>query len=565
VETSEFSGASAADEPQPAADFGFFTPVADIPAEAEAEPTPAWQTPPNDQPVEQPTEMVTELAPSALDGPAFAPEYGDPVSTDDFGVSDGGSALLAPETPEPASMAAGLPMSLTIAAEEAATVDVDAIEEPTVSPYESFHSEQPAAAPEAEVAAVDDAGVDPDYLAATAPTYESDLAGAYATEDPTGMELQDSEAEETAYSRVSTEPTLGGEDIVLVDLLLTMLERGASDLHITAGARPAIRVNGELEQMDEFPVLTPPVIQRVMYAAITQRQREQFEEVFELDFAYSVPGRARFRVNMYRQRDAVGAAFRIIPFEIKKLEDLGVPQTVANFAMLSRGFVLVTGPTGSGKSTTLASVIDLANRNRKEHIMTCEDPIEFLHRHQSCLVNQREVGEDTKSFQNALKHVLRQDPDIILVGEMRDLETISVALTAAETGHLVFATLHTQDAAQTIDRVIDVFPPHQQQQVRAQLATAIQGVVCQTLARTVDGKGRVVACEVMVATPAIRNLIREGKTHQIYSSMQAGSKYGMQTMDQHLADLVNKGRISYDTGVEKCHHIEDFNRLTGRG
>jgi twitching motility protein PilT len=317
--------------------------------------------------------------------------------------------------------------------------------------------------------------------------------------------------------------------------------------------------------MDEYPVLTPPVIQRVMYAAITQRQRETFEETLELDFAYSVPGRARFRVNMYRQRDSVGAAFRIIPFEIKKLEDLGVPQTVANFAALPRGFVLVTGPTGSGKSTTLASLLDLANRNRKDHIMTCEDPIEFLHRHQSCLVNQREVGEDTKSFQNALKHVLRQDPDIILVGEMRDLETIGVALTAAETGHLVYATLHTQDAAQTIDRVIDVFPPHQQQQVRAQLAQAIQGVVCQTLARTTDGKGRVVACEVMVATPAIRNLIREGKTHQIYSAMQAGAKYGMQTMDQHLADLTNKGRITYETGLEKCHHVEDFNRLTGRG
>ncbi|MDH4159088.1 MAG: type IV pilus twitching motility protein PilT [Actinomycetota bacterium] len=353
--------------------------------------------------------------------------------------------------------------------------------------------------------------------------------------------------------------------MVLVDLLLTMLERGASDLHITAGARPAIRVDGELFQMDEFPVLTPPVIQRVMYAAITQRQREIFEEVLELDFAYSVPGRARFRVNMYRQRDAIGAAFRIIPFEIKPLEDLGVPAQVANFAMLPRGFVLVTGPTGSGKSTTLASLVDLANRNRKDHIMTCEDPIEFLHRHRTCLVNQREVGEDTHSFQNALKHVLRQDPDIILVGEMRDLETISVALTAAETGHLVYATLHTQDAAQTIDRVIDVFPPHQQQQVRAQLATAIQGVVCQTLAKSADGRGRVVACEVMVATPAIRNLIREGKTHQIYSAMQAGAKFGMQTMDQHLADLVNKGRITHEMGIEKCHHIEDFKRLTGRG
>jgi twitching motility protein PilT len=233
--------------------------------------------------------------------------------------------------------------------------------------------------------------------------------------------------------------------------------------------------------------------------------------------------------------------------------------------MLPRGFVLVTGPTGSGKSTTLASLIDLANRQRHDHIMTCEDPIEFLHQHKNCIVNQREVGEDTHSFQNALKHVLRQDPDIILVGEMRDLETISVALTAAETGHLVYATLHTQDAAQTIDRVIDVFPPHQQQQVRVQLAGALQGVVCQTLCRTANGSGRIVATEVLVATPAIRNLIREGKTHQIYSAMQAGAKFGMHTMDQHLAELVKSGRITYEVGVEKCHHVEDFNRLCGRG
>jgi twitching motility protein PilT len=377
--------------------------------------------------------------------------------------------------------------------------------------------------------------------------------------------VADSEAEDGAYARASTESSVDEDDINLNDLLVMVLDRGASDLHLTSGARPAIRLNGALVQVDDLPVLTPPVIQRVMYAALTQKQREKFEETLELDFAYSVPGRARFRVNLYRQRDALGAAFRIIPFEIKKLEDLGVPPSVANFASLPRGFVLVTGPTGSGKSTTLAALVDLANRTRSEHIMTVEDPIEFLHRHQKCIVNQREVGEDTWSFANALKHVLRQDPDIILVGEMRDLETISVALTAAETGHLVFATLHTQDAAQTIDRVIDVFPPHQQQQVRVQLAGALQGVVCQTLAKTRDGAGRVVATEVLVATPAIRNLIREGKTHQIYSAMQAGAKHGMHTMDQHLADLVMKGKVSYETGLEKCHHVEDFNRLTGRG
>ena len=367
-----------------------------------------------------------------------------------------------------------------------------------------------------------------------------------------------------AFTRAALEESSREEGIMLNDLLVQVLDTGASDLHLTAGAHPTIRINGHLRAVEEYPRLTPPMLQKMIYAIITQKQREKFEELWELDFAYAVPGKARFRTNIYRQRDAVGAAFRLIPFEIKPLESLGVPAAVANFAMLPRGFVLVTGPTGSGKSTTLASLIDVANKQRKDHIMTVEDPIEFLHRHRSCLVNQREVGEDTHSFQNALKHVLRQDPDIILVGEMRDLETISVALTAAETGHLVFATLHTQDAAQTIDRVIDVFPPHQQQQVRVQLAGALQGVVSQQLCRTADGKGRVVTAEVLIATPAIRNLIREGKTHQIYSAMQAGAKFGMATMDQHLAELVKMGRVTYETGLEKCHHVEDFNRLCGR-
>jgi twitching motility protein PilT len=371
----------------------------------------------------------------------------------------------------------------------------------------------------------------------------------------------------------TTEPAqpgrLGADDTstesgFLADLLIHVVDSGSSDLHLTVGARPTIRLNGHLRQLDDYPVLTPQVLQKTMYAVLTQKQREKFEENLELDFAYSLPGRARFRVNLYKQRDALGAAFRLIPYEIRALEDLGVPPAVGNFAMLPRGFVLVTGPTGSGKSTTLAAVVDLANRNRQDHIMTVEDPIEFLHQHKSCLVNQREVGEDTWSFKNALKHVLRQDPDIILVGEMRDLETIEIALTAAETGHLVMATLHTQDAAQTIDRVIDVFPPSQQQQVRVMLSGALQGVVCQQLVKSADGQRRVVACEVMVATPAIRNLIREGKTHQIYSALQAGAQHGMQTMDAHLAELVKRGTITYDAGLEKCHHVEDFKRLCGR-
>ena len=350
----------------------------------------------------------------------------------------------------------------------------------------------------------------------------------------------------------------------LADLLVTVIDRGCSDLHMTAGAAPTVRRNGQLVALDEYPVLTPQLIQKTLYAILSQKQRERFEENLELDFAYSLPGRARFRVNLYKQRDAVGAAFRLIPYEIRRLEDLGLPAGVGEFAMLPRGFVLVTGPTGSGKSTTLASIVDLANRKRRDHIMTCEDPIEFLHMHKGCLVNQREVGEDTWSFKNALKHVLRQDPDIILVGEMRDLETIEIALTAAETGHLVMATLHTQDAAQTIDRMIDVFPPSQQQQVRVMLSGALQGVVCQQLVKTADGRGRAVAAEVMVATPAIRNLIREGKTHQIYSALQSGARHGMSTMDSNLAELVKKGRVTYETALEKCHHLDDFNRLCGR-
>ena len=365
-------------------------------------------------------------------------------------------------------------------------------------------------------------------------------------------------------TRIGAEDT-STDSAFLTDLLLYVLEFGCSDLHLTAGAHPTVRSSGQLLQLDEFPVMKPDTLQKTLYAIMSGKQREVFEDVLELDFAYSLPGRARFRVNVYRQRDAVGAAFRLIPHEITPLESLGVPDAVSALAHLPRGLVLVTGPTGSGKSTTLAGIVDLANRTRADHIMTIEDPIEFLHTHKRSLVNQRELGTDTWSFKNALKHVLRQDPDIILVGELRDLETIELALTAAETGHLVMATLHTQDAAQTVDRVIDVFPPSQQQQVRVQLAGALQGVVCQQLVKTADGRGRVAAVEVMTATPAVRNLIREGKTHQIYSALQAGSSHGMQTMDSHLAALVRQQRVTYDAAFEKCHHVEDFNRLAGRG
>jgi twitching motility protein PilT len=351
--------------------------------------------------------------------------------------------------------------------------------------------------------------------------------------------------------------------IPVPELLSALLDLGGSDLHLTAGAPPVVRINGDLMQLQEYPALTPRSIQGMVYAILPQKLRERFEQELELDMSYSLPGKARFRVNAYFQRDSVGAAFRLIPYEIKSIEQLNLPGVVADLARFQRGFVVVTGPTGSGKSTTLASMVDVVNLERAGHIMTVEDPIEFLHKHKRCIVNQREVGTDTLGFSHALKHVLRQDPDVILVGEMRDLETIGTAITAAETGHLVFATLHTQDAPQTIDRIIDVFPPHQQQQVRVQLATTLQGVVTQQLIPTSDGQGRVVACEVMVATPAIRNLIREGKVHQIYSAMQAGGRYGMQTMDMALAQHVRTGAITQQMAFERCHDPEELNRLVG--
>lgn len=351
------------------------------------------------------------------------------------------------------------------------------------------------------------------------------------------------------------------DDVHINQLLERVLEAGGSDLHLAANSRPVIRVNGELHQLTDFPVLNGSMIRQMVYAILPQRARERFEDELELDTSYTVPGLSRFRVNVFLQRNAVGVVMRAVPFEIVDFDGLGLPESTRTFADLPRGLVLVTGPTGSGKSTTLASLVDIINRSRPLHIMTVEDPIEFVHEHKMCVVNQREVGEDTHGFADALKHVLRQDPDVILVGEMRDLETISTALTAAETGHLVFATLHTQDAPQSIDRVIDVFPAHQQQQIRVQLASSLQGIVTQQLLPTADGSGRVVAAEVMMATPAVRNLIREAKVHQIYSMIQAGAKHGMVAMDQSLAYLVRTGRISMDTALERCSNESDVRRL----
>jgi twitching motility protein PilT len=347
------------------------------------------------------------------------------------------------------------------------------------------------------------------------------------------------------------------------DILRRVVELGGSDLHLAAGCHPVIRLRGELAPLTEYPVLDGNRIRELLYAVVTQKQRERFEDELELDTSHAIPGVGRFRVNVLRQRDSVGAVMRVIPHEIVPLGALGLPDTVGDFANLTRGLVLVTGPTGSGKSTTLASLVDVINSTKPVHIMTVEDPIEFLHHHKRAVVNQREVGEDTHSFSAALKHVLRQDPDVILVGEMRDLETISTALTAAETGHLVFATLHTQDAPQSIDRVIDVFPPEQQQQVRVQLAATLQAVVTQQLVPTAQRGGRVAAAEVLIVTPAVRNLIREGKVHQIYSAMQAGGRYGMQTMDQSLALLVTARAITMETAMERCANEDGLKRLVG--
>jgi twitching motility protein PilT len=348
------------------------------------------------------------------------------------------------------------------------------------------------------------------------------------------------------------------------DILLEVIDAGASDLHLTVGAPPMVRERGRLRPLD-YPKLTSQDTREIVYSILNNDQRKKLENEWQIDLSYSVPSKARFRVNAYFQRASIGAVMRTIPQDIPAFDSLGLPDILKDFTRKPRGFVLVTGPTGSGKSTTLASMIDMINEQRHEHIMTVEDPIEFLHRHKNCVVNQRELGADAQSFSLALKSALRQDPDVILVGEMRDLETMSTALTAAETGHLVFATLHTQDTAQTVDRIVDSFPPAQQHQVRTQLSIALQGIVTQQLLPTADGKSRVCACEVLVPTPAVRNLIREGKTHQLYSALQTGGSHGMQTMDAALADLVRGGLITRQLAESRSSTPEELKRLLEGG
>jgi len=346
-------------------------------------------------------------------------------------------------------------------------------------------------------------------------------------------------------------------------LLEEMIERGASDLHLTAGERPKLRIDGDMTNASVEEVLSPKDTLAMAYSVLTENQKKRFEMEDELDFSFGIQNLARFRGNVFKQRGCVALVLRMIPFSVLTFSDLGLPPVVAQLAERPRGLILVTGPTGSGKSTTLAAVIDKINKERKGHIITVEDPIEFVHTHQSCIVNQREVGTDTRSFASALKYALREDPDVILVGEMRDLETVAAALTIAETGHLVLATLHTNSAAESINRIIDVFPSNQQSQVRAQLAFVLEGVLTQTLLPKASGRGRVMAAEIMVATPAIRALIRDDKVHQIYSALQAGKKFGMQTMNDALYQNYVQRHVTRDECLRVSPDRNEFLRMIG--
>jgi twitching motility protein PilT len=364
----------------------------------------------------------------------------------------------------------------------------------------------------------------------------------------------------------ANETTIEQQQLSLSDLLKKLIEMGGSDLHLTTNTPPQVRVHGELRPIEGYKPMNSADTKQLAYSVLTDAQKHRFEEHLELDFSFGVRGLSRFRANLFNQRGAVGAVFRAIPYEIKSFETLNLPPIVQKLCDRPRGLILVTGPTGSGKSTTLAAMIDKINRERHEHIVTIEDPIEFLHNHKSCIINQREVGSDTKGFADALRTALRQDPDVVLVGEMRDLETIESALRIAETGHLTFATLHTNSAASTINRIIDVFPSHQQSQVRAQLAFVLEGIVTQTLLPRAKGRGRVMAAEILVVTSAIRNLIREDKVHQIYSMMQTGQeKYGMQTFNQALATLYHKRLITLETAMQRSSNTDELRDLIEHG
>jgi twitching motility protein PilT len=351
----------------------------------------------------------------------------------------------------------------------------------------------------------------------------------------------------------------------LTDLLKRLVDQAGSDLHITAGSAPRMRIHGEIHPCEDIGLLNPADTKQLAYSVLTDSQKHRFEESMELDFSFGVKGLGRFRANLFNQRGAVGMVLRLIPWGAKSFEELGLPPVVRKLAERPRGLILVTGPTGSGKSTTLATMIDFINQSRRGHIVTIEDPVEFVHEHKGCLINQREVGGDTQSFANALRAVLREDPDVVLIGEMRDLETVEAALRIAETGHLTLGTLHTNSAASTINRVIDVFPAHQQSQIRTQLSLVLEAVLCQTLLPRKDGKGRVMAMEILIPHAGIRNLIREDKVHQVYSAMQSGQeKYGMQTFNQSLVWLYEQGLITREVARQQSHNADEFDALIAR-
>ena len=359
-------------------------------------------------------------------------------------------------------------------------------------------------------------------------------------------------------------PGTRADDLNVDDLLRTLLDRGGSDLHITAGSPPGLRIRGEIHPLENCEPLTPKDTQDLILTLLSEEQRRRFDAELELDFAYSIPGLSRFRANVFQQRNSMGAVFRCIPLSIPSLDDLKLPKVCRFLAERPRGLVLVTGPTGSGKSTTLAAMIDHINATRPVHIVTLEDPIEFMHRNKKAYVNQREIGADTRSFASALRRVLRQDPDVILVGEMRDLETISAAITAAETGHLVLATLHTTGGPETVDRIIDVFPPHQQQQIRMQLSATLEGVLSQVLLQSADGVSRTMAMEIMLGVPAISNLIREGKTHQMPTIIHGAQSVGMQTLDQDIKRLLTAGLVTFDEAISKAKEPRELAAMVGR-
>ncbi|MBN2848144.1 MAG: PilT/PilU family type 4a pilus ATPase [Coriobacteriia bacterium] len=462
----------------------------------------------------------------------------------------GGSVGVASQAPAPAPVPSAAPVADGYAASPQPTVAVGAPEpwqtaqQPPGVPQEPASAAQPPAAP----------------VPQPAPSYG---APQQAPEGYTAPQVVTTAAASTPAGMPGAQPP--GSDIPHIDdLLRLMIDQGGSDLHITVGSPPGIRLRGEISSVEGAKVLSPKDTQQMLLSLLSEEQRRRFETELELDFAYSIPGLSRFRTNVFQQRNSMGAVFRVIPLKIPTLDELNLPRVCKFLAERPRGLVLVTGPTGSGKSTTLAAMIDQINSTRPVHIITLEDPIEFMHKNKRAYVNQREVGEDTHSFTSALKRVLRQDPDVILVGEMRDLETISAALTAAETGHLVLATLHTTGGPETVDRIIDVFPPHQQQQVRMQLSTTLEGVLSQTLLRSTDGKTRVMAMEIMLGIPAIGNLIREGKTHQMATIIQGGASMGMQTLDQHLKVLLQAGKVTYEEAIQKAKEPRELAQMLGR-